>query len=164
MADGRTAIVGLRLLVRGIRVGPHSDSSLSETMGSKSKKALSEAAGRGDVERVRVILADGIKANSIIDGRHGWTAIMYAAFHGHVEPTKVLIENDADVNHIDHEKNSPLTLAASKNYWDVAAALADAGADVTHENLKGKSALTYARHAKQKAFLKKWQPAEADSD
>lgn len=133
-------------------------------MGSKSKKALGEAAGRGDVDRIRAILADGIKANSIIDGRHGWTAIMYAAFHGHVEPTKVLIENDANVNHIDYEKNSAITLAASKNFWDVASALAEAGADVTHENSKGKSALTYARHAKQKAFLKKWQTAEAESE
>ena len=130
-------------------------------MGSKSKKAMADAAARGDVERVRALFDEGIKVNSIIDGRYGWTAIMYAAFHGQISTTRMLIERGADVNIVDSEGNSAATLASSNNHWEVAEALASAGADVTHPNLKGKSTLDYARHSKQKAFLKKWQPADS---
>ncbi len=125
---------------------------------------MADAASRGDLDRMRGLLAEGVKVNSIIDGRYGWTCIMHAAFHGRTEAVALLIEHGADVNHIDNEGNSAITLAGSKNHWECAEALAEAGADVTHENLKEKSALTYARHAKQKAFLKKWQSQEVESE
>jgi ankyrin repeat protein len=129
-------------------------------MGSKVKKSLGDAAARGDADRVRNLLDDGLKVDAIIDGRYGWTALMYAAFNGQSVTTKLLIESSANVNAIDNDGNTASTLAASGNHWEVAELLAVAGADVTHPNVKGKSTLDYARHAKQKAFLKKWQPAE----
>ena len=42
------------------------------------------------------------------------TALHYAAWHGHVDVAKVLIQNGADVNAVDKNKSTALHWAAEK--------------------------------------------------
>ncbi len=58
---------------------------------------------------------------------YGRTALMIAAAEGHAEVVQLLIEAGSDVNALDEEGSSSLSLARSYGYLDVAAAIAAAG-------------------------------------
>jgi serine/threonine-protein phosphatase 6 regulatory ankyrin repeat subunit B len=58
---------------------------------------------------------------------YGRTALMIAAAEGHGDVVRLLIEAGSDVNALDEEGSSPLSLARSNGYLDVAAAIAAAG-------------------------------------
>jgi ankyrin repeat protein len=58
---------------------------------------------------------------------YGRTALMIAAAEGHGDIVRLLIEAGSDVNTLDEEGSSPLSLARSNGYLDVAAAIAAAG-------------------------------------
>mgnify|MGYP003319189623 CR=1 FL=1 len=45
--------------------------------------------------------------------------IHHAATYGHVDVAKVLIQNGADVNAVDKDKETPLHLAAVNGYVDL---------------------------------------------
>ena len=62
--------------------------------------------------------------------REGETHLHYAAFLGHVEATKVLLGNGAEVNAVDEDKRVPLHLAAQEGHVDVAKVFIHNGADV----------------------------------
>ena len=58
------------------------------------------------------------------------TPIHYAAFKGHVDVAKVLIQNGADVNAVAKNKFKGLHCAALNGHVDVAKVLIQNGADV----------------------------------
>jgi outer membrane protein assembly factor BamB len=64
--------------------------------GADQVEDLHEAARLGDAARVRVLLDAGARPDS--EGRHGMTPLMQAAFTGHLEVARLLIERGADVN------------------------------------------------------------------
>jgi len=69
-------------------------------------QGLVDAAGRGDVEAVRSLLADGADVDERWgDGR---TAVTAAALGDHVEVARVLIAAGADVDLQDSDRNNPL--------------------------------------------------------
>jgi ankyrin repeat protein len=58
---------------------------------------------------------------------YGRTALLIAAAEGHADVVQLLIEAGSDVNALDEEGSSPLSLARSFGHLDVAAAIAAAG-------------------------------------
>src|SRR6478736_1295606 len=74
--------------------------------GTPESGELVDAAARGDVERVRRLLADGVP----VDARDssGRTAVTAAALGDHVDVARVLIDAGADVDIQDAERNNPL--------------------------------------------------------
>jgi len=58
--------------------------------------ALSEAARKGDVAAVKMLLDEGVDVNTKY--RYNRTALSFAADRGHVEVVKLLIERGADLN------------------------------------------------------------------
>ena len=58
----------------------------------------------------------------------GYTALLEAAFEGHVEVTRVLIEAGADMDQADNLGHAPMHIALRKKHRDVALLLLSRGA------------------------------------
>jgi uncharacterized protein len=101
---------------------------------SEGELDVFEAAGMGDVERLRTLLeADASLANAWSDD--GFTPLHYAAFFGHPEAAKLLTERGADLEARSTNEQfaldaSPLHSAAAAGEREVVEVLIDAGADV----------------------------------
>ncbi|MCI0601622.1 ankyrin repeat domain-containing protein [bacterium] len=89
------------------------------------------AVRKGDVEKVKTFLAEGIDVNA--KNRYGATALSFAADKGHVEIARLLIEKGADVNVKDtFYRATPLSWAIYNKHVEVAQLLLEKGAtDVT---------------------------------
>ena len=74
----------------------------------------------------------------------GETYLHFAAYLGDVDATKVLIENNADVNAVDKNKERPLHNVSKKGHADVAKVLIQNGVDVNAVNKDNETALHYA--------------------
>lgn len=74
----------------------------------------------------------------------GWTALHYAAFGGHGEVATLLIERGADLDPVAPNGQTPLMLAAGSGHLDVAKRLVEADADMDLEDYEGRTALTLA--------------------
>lgn len=59
----------------------------------------------------------------------GNTLLMLAAYHGHAETVRMLVEHDADVNRVNDRGQTPLAGAVFKDEAEVVAVLLQAGAD-----------------------------------
>ena len=85
---------------------------------------------RGDLTKVRIILASGVPADTTMDSGQK-TALMLAAERGHVSVAKELILNGADPNGTSRLLGvTPLMAAAAWGQADVITLLISAGADV----------------------------------
>ena len=118
------------------------------------KKALVDAADRGDAARIRELIEKGVKVDAIYED---WTPLMHAAYHGHFDAVAALLEHKASVNYVASDDATAINLSAARGFWDVVRILEEHGADVHHKNVKGKSAMNYAKHAKQKQLLRAWK-------
>jgi outer membrane protein assembly factor BamB len=94
---------------------------------SDATRALFEAARKGDLERVRAIVAQGTPANS----PHTWgmTPLLIAAQHGQLAVVRFLLENGADANaHQTFHDFSALEAALFDGHVQVAILLLQNGA------------------------------------
>lgn len=91
------------------------------------ERHLVDAASRGDVDRVAMLLTSGSDPNEVADG--AWCALQAAALAQHLLVVDLLIEAGADVNHCDAEHFTPLLSAATGGSRPVVERLLDAGAD-----------------------------------
>src|SRR3990167_11292551 len=57
-----------------------------------------------------------INVNQHDISEHGMTALHFAAWHNYVEITKILLNNKADINCLDHRGLSPLMIAAIRGH------------------------------------------------
>jgi ankyrin repeat protein len=89
---------------------------------SQDDIALRIAAGGGDTERVKALLAHGADLHV-----HQDAALCEAVLHGHTELVKLLLEAGADV-HADSDR--PIRVAALNGYAETARTLLAGGADV----------------------------------
>ena len=94
------------------------------------KEQLHFAADKGDLDRVKELIASGYDVNSFDDGL-SLTPLHYAAKAENLEVMKYLLAVGADVNAHDEERigETPLGEVAANCSYEVAKILTDAGAN-----------------------------------
>lgn len=93
-------------------------------------KNLSAAAQSGDVERVLKMMANGLNPNHVFEDCKNQTALHFAAANGHITLTHVLLQARAQLDALDSEQNTPLSLAIVGKHNDVVKYLIKCGADL----------------------------------
>jgi ankyrin repeat protein len=106
-------------------------------------EALHEAARSGDVLQIARLLAQIDALNE--KNAKGYSALMLAAYNGHLEASRYLISVGADVNSTDPAGNSILMGVAFKGHKDILQLLLRSGADPQHKNRAGQDALQFAQ-------------------
>ncbi len=132
------SLIVKRAIKAGSEVTPPTPSNQARPINT-----LVTAARVGDVNRVKLELANGTDVNSP-DPASGRTALMWAARENKVEVIPVLLEAKAALEAKDRVGKAPLALAAENGALEAATLLLAAGADVNaRDNLQG-SALLWA--------------------
>jgi hypothetical protein len=111
----------------------------------RRKQLLIKAAERGDTASVRRLLDEGVDINATVDGRYPWTPLMHAAFEGHEDTVRALLDREANPHHEDRDGAMAITVAAGRGHWSVVRLLAGRGADPRRKGALGKSAVEFAR-------------------
>jgi len=125
------------------------DETLNPIMGSAGQDQLvplmSEAAFKGDVATMEKLVAKGASVNQ--HDQYDRTPLHFAAFNGHLDAVKWLIEKQADVN-VSGMVNgfTPLFAACENNDLDVAKLLVEAGADVNAKSRDQRTPIQHALH------------------
>ncbi|KKT23376.1 MAG: hypothetical protein UW09_C0004G0121 [candidate division TM6 bacterium GW2011_GWF2_43_87] len=89
--------------------------------------------------------AQALNNGAKIDGTGDWTPLHYAALHGWgVNVVQFLIDNGANVNQINNNDDTPLSLAFELGHVDIVRCLVEAGADINQTDKVGWSLLHYA--------------------
>jgi uncharacterized protein len=96
---------------------------------------LLAAAARGDVDAIRVALADGATPDA--RDPDGTPATMLATRSHHTDALRVLLDAGADVDAQDATLDNPLLYAAREGFLDIARVANDAEADPTITNRYG---------------------------
>lgn len=108
-----------------------------------SDQAFREAALAGDGPTVMKGLQDGVDVNS--PDENGRTALMLAAYDGHTEIVKLLLQRKAQVNRRDATDRTALMYASSGKNPETVRVLLDAGANVgIVDNQENWTALMFA--------------------
>ncbi|KAK6206795.1 hypothetical protein QIS74_13283 [Colletotrichum tabaci] len=108
-----------------------------------------DGARKGDIALFQQALPAGLPAN--MTNEKGDTLLMLAAYHGHAELVKLLIQHGADPNRLNDRGQSPLAGAVFKKEDAVIEVLLEGGADPDYGN---PSALQCVSMFKQEA---EWQ-------
>lgn len=69
--------------------------------------------------------------------KHGRTALHYAAYHGHLQVVKLLVENKAKLNIKDQQNHTALINACQSHHEETISALVRAGADLWVQSSRG---------------------------
>ncbi len=109
---------------------------------------LLEAAKYGDMETLNLILLEIQGPYNIEVKDNGYTALMFAAMHGHVDVVRALLDKGADIEaKDDHIKCTALICAATNGHNPVVELLLDKGADIEAKDDKNQStSLIWAAH------------------
>lgn len=114
-----------------------------------SRKPLSERLSPSEFEQQRILLFNVMLSTNAIDVAENWikkgydihkadkdgaTPLLTAAASQDPEGLKLLLRNNAKVNHIDHHGMTALGHALSKNDPDITKILLDHGADIYHKH------------------------------
>jgi len=102
---------------------------------------LTEAARRGNMGMVRLLVQQGADVNKQSEGR--WTALMWSAFEGNLPITRLLISRNARLNARDYNQDTALHLAATngQNPNTVKFLLTQRGVEVNAVNEVGRTPL-----------------------
>jgi serine/threonine-protein phosphatase 6 regulatory ankyrin repeat subunit B len=104
-----------------------------------------EAVIANDTDRIRALLVAGAEVDS--EFQDGSTALVVAAYGGHVDIVGILLDAGANVNAATRAGATPLMAAALGNHAAVIQALIGAGADVNRRAGNGSTALMEAAYA-----------------
>ena len=104
---------------------------------------LSLGAITNDLDRVQEALKHGANANAP-DQRTAQSPIMLAAHHGNLQMASLLLENGADVNDVDVNRNTALMFASSSGDQKVVTLLIESGANINAKNKNHQTALMRA--------------------
>lgn len=116
-----------------------------------------EAAAMGDVERLRTLLDENVGL-TVAWSEDGFTALHFAAFFGHPEAVKLLVERGANLEARSTNEQfaldaAPLHSAAAAGHLEACRALLDAGADVNAVQQGGYTALLDAAANKNQELV-----------
>ena len=103
---------------------------------------LWRVAETNDTRALEWILSSGIDVDA--RNEHGTTALMRAAYHGHLQMVEALIASGADPNAVRNDNFTPLTLAAFFGHTDIVRVLVQAGAETDRVTRNGTSARMWA--------------------
>jgi ankyrin repeat protein len=112
-----------------VRAAKDSNLPSVQTEQKEDKFQLSDAANKGDIEKVRELIAKGYNVNTRDEAN--WTPLHRAIFMGHKEIAKLLIANGADVNAKNNIGVIPIMLAVIRDYNDIVELLIKNGAQKT---------------------------------
>ena len=96
----------------------------------------------GDLQSLKFSLSPHLLNNQ--DSK-GYSALMLAAYNGHTETTRWLIDAGAVVNQSDNSGNTILMGASFKGHLEIVKMLVAAGADIEATNPNGQNALQFAQ-------------------
>lgn len=111
---------------------------------------LHEASIRGDLRRVKSLIAQGHPINPRDNA--GWIPLHEACNHGHYEVAEFLIEHGADVNNRGLRGMSPLHDAATNGHYDMMRLLIKNGANVIALTDTGETVLSCLRDYKGRNY------------
>lgn len=105
---------------------------------NKQNFRLQHAAGKGRIDEVIALLADGAE----VDARdaYGCTALMWAARWGHADIVSILLNAGAGIDAQDSDCMTPLMLAVFHGKPSVVRELLKAGADINKKDRLGRNA------------------------
>lgn len=103
--------------------------------------ALAEAAGRGHLNIVHILISAGV--NLVAAAQDGTTALISALENGQVEVATTLVEAGADVNARRADGTTPLMHAAFRGFKEITRLLLNATADVNRASDHGETALIF---------------------
>jgi len=106
------------------------------------------------IEHVEILCDNGAQVNQ--ETTYGFTALLYAAHHGHPELVQVLINHGAHVNASNGFDVTALMEAAANDHLSVVKVLLKNNADVELKNRHGQTAMTLAGGDTVKKFLEDW--------
>ena len=101
------------------------------------------ASRTGNAEVVKLLLAAGADPNAK-EPTKGQTAVMWAAFEGHADAVKVLLEGEANFRATANGGYDALMYAVREGRTDVVKALLDVGADANAKTPEGMTLLNVA--------------------
>ena len=126
--------------------------AIKPTETAKQTPSLHKAAGNGDIDMVKLLIAEGADVNA--KDERSWTALHHAARNGHKEAAELLIAKGADINAEDKEGRTPLYIAVCHDY-KVAELLIDKGAD---SNIKTESGQTLFQLTQERKSIESTVP------
>lgn len=115
---------------------------MTEDEAAEFAEQVFDVARRGDAAMLAALLAEGLPAN--FRNHNGDTLLMLAAYHGHAEAVKVLLEFKADPLIVNDKNQLPIAGAAFKGNLPVVRALIEGGTPVEAASSDGRTALMMA--------------------
>jgi ankyrin repeat protein len=115
---------------------------MTEDEAAEFAEQVFDVARKGDAAMLAALLAKGLPAN--LRNHNGDTLLMLAAYHGHAEAVKVLLEFKADPLIANDKNQLPIAGAAFKGNLPVVKALIEGGAQVDAASSDGRTALMMA--------------------
>jgi len=118
----------------------------SPVNGDKKNLKVLRAVKDGKTSALKTIL-ESEEADVNFSNHYGDTALILAAWYGHVDITRLLLDARADVDAINCDGNCALNCAAYHGFFDVAEMLVNAGCQIdVRDNVTGKTALIKAAY------------------
>lgn len=111
---------------------------------ASAKDALEEAIRAGDLQKCSAIIESDFNGVDHVN-ELGDSYLHQAAFHGHVEVVRMLIDVGADIHGKGRRGYTPLHFAALRGHHEVVDCLLEHGADVRVKNATGKNCYEVAR-------------------
>jgi len=110
-----------------------------------SEVTIFEHARAGNLAALNQVLEKSPSLDINLKDHKGYSALMYAAYHGHHDLVLSLIAQGADVESPDKGGSTILMGVAFKGHTEIAQALIEAGADIHTTNFVGMTALQFAQ-------------------
>ncbi len=108
----------------------------------KPEESIFQFARNGDLESLKFHLnATNVNNQDV----KGYSVLTLAAYHGHEECVRMVLELKPDINQIDNSGNTILMGAAFKGSLPIVKLLVEAGAQVDQLNPHGQTSLQFAK-------------------